>query len=213
MMSDGTDAVWDQVVDASVDAGAAIAYSKLNLAGSIVGSDIAAALEDPVAATAGLRTLGTGAQQAAAGNHTHPGQVSLAATVARVNANSATSGACTNPQMLNDGDTTATNTCNWTALNQIAEIQFNNVLYITRFRYFPRNLARNDDGVITISKYNQITDAWVAVDTVTIDMTTAAWSGWDTLATPFNAGAVRLTLTTVDSGGDTRIAEIQFDNG
>jgi len=39
-----------------------------NLSDDITGAMIAAALKDPVAATAGLRTLGTGAQQAAAGN-------------------------------------------------------------------------------------------------------------------------------------------------
>lgn len=37
-------------------------------AGAIGGTEIATAIKDPVAATAGLRTLGTGAQQAAAGN-------------------------------------------------------------------------------------------------------------------------------------------------
>lgn len=37
-------------------------------AGAITGTEIAAAVKDPAAATAGLRTLGTGAQQAAAGN-------------------------------------------------------------------------------------------------------------------------------------------------
>lgn len=40
-------------------------------AGVVDGTAIAAAIKDPAAATAGLRTLGTGAQQAAAGNHTH----------------------------------------------------------------------------------------------------------------------------------------------
>lgn len=39
--------------------------------GSIVHGDIAAANKDGVAATPSLRTLGTGAQQAAAGNHEH----------------------------------------------------------------------------------------------------------------------------------------------
>lgn len=40
-------------------------------AGVVTGTAIAAAIKDPAAATAGLRTLGTGAAQAAAGNHTH----------------------------------------------------------------------------------------------------------------------------------------------
>lgn len=47
------------IVDADVSSSAAIAESKLNLA------------SDAVAGTASRRTLGTGAQQAAAGNHTH----------------------------------------------------------------------------------------------------------------------------------------------
>jgi hypothetical protein len=38
--------------------------------GTIVGADISAAIIDPVAGTAGLRTLGTGAQQAAQGSAT-----------------------------------------------------------------------------------------------------------------------------------------------
>lgn len=40
-------------------------------AGAVGGTEIAAAIKDPAAATAGLRTLGTGAAQAAAGTHTH----------------------------------------------------------------------------------------------------------------------------------------------
>jgi hypothetical protein len=39
--------------------------------GGITGSHLAAALADPAAGTAGLRTLGTGAAQAAAGDHAH----------------------------------------------------------------------------------------------------------------------------------------------
>jgi hypothetical protein len=39
--------------------------------GVVGGPEIAAAVKDPVAGTAGLRTLGSGAQQAAAGNHSH----------------------------------------------------------------------------------------------------------------------------------------------
>lgn len=38
------------------------------VAGAVGGTEIAAAIKDPVAGTAGLRTLGTGAQTAAAGN-------------------------------------------------------------------------------------------------------------------------------------------------
>ncbi len=40
---------------------------------SIVHGDIAAANKDGLAATPSMRTLGTGAQQAAAGNHDHAG--------------------------------------------------------------------------------------------------------------------------------------------
>jgi len=40
-------------------------------AGAVGSTEIAAAIKDPVAGTAGLRTLGTGSAQAAAGNHTH----------------------------------------------------------------------------------------------------------------------------------------------
>jgi hypothetical protein len=40
-------------------------------AGGVGSNEVAAAIKDPVAATAGLRTLGTGSAQAAAGNHTH----------------------------------------------------------------------------------------------------------------------------------------------
>jgi microcystin-dependent protein len=39
---------------------------------TIVDTDVAAANKDGAAATPSMRTLGTGAQQAAAGNHTHP---------------------------------------------------------------------------------------------------------------------------------------------
>lgn len=42
-------------------------------AGTIVDSDVAAANKDGTAGTASLRTLGTGSQQAAAGDHTHSG--------------------------------------------------------------------------------------------------------------------------------------------
>jgi len=70
------------IVNADVSASAALAYSKLALTGSIVDGDVAAANKDGVAATPSMRTLGTGAQQALAGNativrlitdYTHPG--------------------------------------------------------------------------------------------------------------------------------------------
>lgn len=52
-------------------------------AGAVGGTEVAAAIKDPAAATPGLRTLGTGAQQAAAGNHTHAGGDITSGTVDR----------------------------------------------------------------------------------------------------------------------------------
>jgi hypothetical protein len=63
-----------KVANAQVDTAAAIAYSKLNLATSIVAGDIAAALKPSGSAAAGtesLRALGTSSSTAAAGDHTH----------------------------------------------------------------------------------------------------------------------------------------------
>jgi hypothetical protein len=62
---------WAKIVNANVDAAAAIAESKLNLA------------SDAAAGTASRRTLGTGASQAAAGDHTHARQASTGAKVYR----------------------------------------------------------------------------------------------------------------------------------
>jgi hypothetical protein len=69
------------IVNADVNASAAIAYSKLSLGTSIVNADINASAaiaesklslaSDAVAGTASRRTLGTGSTQAAAGNHVH----------------------------------------------------------------------------------------------------------------------------------------------
>jgi len=56
------------IANAQVAAGAAIAYSKLNLTGAIVDADVAAANKDGAAGVPSMRTLGTGASQAAAGN-------------------------------------------------------------------------------------------------------------------------------------------------
>jgi hypothetical protein len=56
------------IVNGDISAVAAIAYSKLALASSIVHGDIAAANKDGAAATPSMRTLGTGSAQAAAGN-------------------------------------------------------------------------------------------------------------------------------------------------
>lgn len=61
-------ALTNSIVNGDIAAAAAIAYSKLNLSNSIVHGDVAAANKDGVAATPSMRTLGTGAQQAAAGN-------------------------------------------------------------------------------------------------------------------------------------------------
>lgn len=71
----------NSIVNSDIAAAAAIAYSKLSLAGSVVNADIAAAAAiaesklnlatDAAAGTGSRRTLGTGALQAAAGNHTH----------------------------------------------------------------------------------------------------------------------------------------------
>jgi len=47
LLSDGTDAVWGQLVNAGVDNAAAIAYSKLNLAAGVTLADIAAGYSLP----------------------------------------------------------------------------------------------------------------------------------------------------------------------
>lgn len=62
----------DQLItNADVKAAAGIVYSKLSLALGIVHGDVATANKDGIAATPSMRTLGTGVQQAAAGDHTH----------------------------------------------------------------------------------------------------------------------------------------------
>ena len=71
----GTASVEDgSITNAKVNATAAIAESKLNLA------------SDAAAGTASRRTLGTGAQQAAAGNHSHTGLTEQAAGTPSVRA-------------------------------------------------------------------------------------------------------------------------------
>ena len=57
----------------NADLAGSIAYSKLTLTGSIVHGDIASANKDGASATPGMRTLGTGSAQAAAGDHAHTG--------------------------------------------------------------------------------------------------------------------------------------------
>jgi hypothetical protein len=49
------------------------------LDGTITDTDVAVANVDGIAATASMRTLGTGAQQASAGTHTHTGGRSYSA--------------------------------------------------------------------------------------------------------------------------------------
>ncbi len=66
-------------------------------AGSVTGSTIAAAVKDPAAGSPGLRTLGTGAEQAAPGNHTHtPGSLGALAASNSLSDVSSASNARTN---------------------------------------------------------------------------------------------------------------------
>lgn len=60
-----------EIINADIYSLAEIVYTKLDLALSIVHGDVATANKDGTTATPSMRTLGTGAQQAAAGDHTH----------------------------------------------------------------------------------------------------------------------------------------------
>ena len=59
------------ITNAEVSDSAALARSKLDFGAGLVDNDVATTNKDGAAATPSLRTLGTAATQAAAGNHTH----------------------------------------------------------------------------------------------------------------------------------------------
>ena len=61
-------ALTNSIVNGDIASAAGIVYSKLNLTGSITHNDVASANKDGTAGTPSLRTLGTGATQACAGN-------------------------------------------------------------------------------------------------------------------------------------------------
>ncbi|GAI57940.1 unnamed protein product, partial [marine sediment metagenome] len=60
-----------EILNADIHSDAGIAITKLCLALAITHAHIATANKDGTTATPSMRTLGAGAQQAAAGNHTH----------------------------------------------------------------------------------------------------------------------------------------------
>jgi len=89
----------------------------------VAGADCEAALKDPVAATAGLRTLGTGAQQAAAGNHTHTLAEDVLGTEFSATSTNAATGARRGHYMIGGADETlVTKTLTFAALSRAVAV-------------------------------------------------------------------------------------------
>jgi hypothetical protein len=110
LKTDGTDPSWGKIVNANIDAAAAIAYSKLNLATSIVNADVNAA-----AAIAGTKISPNFGSQAVVttSEGSKFGDVGAAEAFVHVEANSASAG---QPSVLirdRNGGATATNYLLW----------------------------------------------------------------------------------------------------
>lgn len=152
-------AVSGQIVNADINASAAIAYSKLNLATSIVAGDIAGSLKPSGSAAAGteaLRALGTTASTAMAGNTTLS---SIAGPAANVAMGGFTFTGLAAPTGDNDAATKAYVDAARTGLDAKASVRVASTVALSGVTYTPANGA---------STRGQITVAPNAVDGVTL---------------------------------------------
>lgn len=130
------------ITNAKVASGAAIAESKLSLA------------SDAAAGTASRRTLGTGAQQAAAGNHTHDDRYYTEAETAALVAAAAPWNAWMHGQgrpATNTGFTTLGTSGQRTSAAQNDEIGWDVYLAAGTWEFWLLHITNNNRGIYTVT--------------------------------------------------------------
>ena len=109
------------------------------------------------------------------------------------------------PEKVNDNATDIAARGN--NIGQYAEIAFGDLVTIKRWRQFG-DANNNGDGVWKIEYWNVVTDAWVDWVTGIATRATQTWSGFSTESEVITT-KIRLTITTVDSQGQSRIRELE----
>lgn len=131
-------------------------------------------------------------------------QVAVEATVALFQANPATGTFSTAPQNTNDNNTGTQ--AQSAATDQYAEVDFDKVVLIRRWRQFG-SVSNNGDGTWKIQYYNLATHAWVDWVTGIVTRVTADWSSLTT-ETEVLTDRIRLVNETLDSG-QNRVGELE----
>lgn len=121
-------------------------------------------------------------------------------TVADFQANPAT-GTCTNPENINDNNTVLY--ASFTAVNQYAEIEFDEPFHVNKFRYFG-NGFHNEDGIYKLQYFDCDTQAWVDWKTG-IPTRLGSWSAWDDLDLVLTK-KVRIVATAIDTALDISLS-------
>lgn len=133
-----------------------------------------------------------------------PKGVALEATVMLFQANPATGDFTANPEYINDN---TTSTANAQAINQYAEVDFQKVVTIKRWRQYG-NTNNNGDGVWKIQYYNLSNHAWTDWKTGISTYGTADWTSFST-ETEEITDKIRLICTTVDSSAASYCRELE----
>lgn len=145
--------------------------------GIVVAADLVAAKKDPIAATAGLRTLGTGAQQACAGNDGRLGdfRIPVDASVSRSKLENRIAGEYLE---VSTGGGTVYYGSGWTKIKEIY-IPFGGT-YRVRFDLFPSELSAACYAQI-YKNYTAYGTAVSAVDNAAYTQDIGGWSPGDLL--------------------------------
>jgi hypothetical protein len=129
--------------------------------------------------------------------------------LARMRVNPATGTFNANPEFINDGNLGTV--ANASAVNQYAEILFDAVMRIDRYRTYG-SASNNGTGRWTLQYLDPITNAWVDWDTAIACGTAGTWGiGWVTPGEVLAAG-LKLICTTVDTAiPNSYIPELEVD--
>jgi len=114
-------------------------------------------------------------------------------TVADFQANPAT-GTATNPEYINDG--VVVEPAIFNGIGQYAEIEFTQLEYVNKFRYYG-NTLHSQDGSYKVQYFDCDTQAWVDWKTG-IPTRLASWSGWDDLDLVLTK-KIRIVATALDT--------------
>jgi hypothetical protein len=155
-------------------------------------------------------TVGGVASHIAASDAHHTPSGAIEGTVALFQANAATGTFNGNPERINDNAPDVWG--NATAIDQYAEVDFGIVVSLNQFRHYGES-TQNGDGAWKIEYYNLVTHAWADWVTGIATRTAESWTSMDSSGGEIITDKIRITCTTVDSGGQSKIGELEVVYG